>query len=641
MRILLALLLSLSPVLPVRAAEAPLAELVKITGLVRVVNAGGAVEAAATSGQSLFQGDRIITGAGKAEVRFANGHTLRLAPKSTIEIMAPQHPKKPGIRGTFTRLVKGSVRAIVKGLEKDKVFEIHGNSAIASVKGTDMVDDDGTVTVMDEGDSETHAVDVTDENGENGMTINEGQTGGFDEQGNQDAPDPTDPALVEQYNKEFNVDVPPPAETGGGEQGGGEQQGGGQAQGQQGSGEGQAAEGEGEEEDSDLQGEIDDQMGADDLADFSDALERQTERELGIALYDRYGNIVRRQEIITHASGSDTIEYVHLNDRGTPERADLTALHTKLTFNAALPDNSFEDIRRGLKAAFADTGPFPSYWTIEESRTLENQAGDRLREEIRLGSPTMLYDLIANTNFSSGQWYYQPDYGNGAVYLRWAQQTVYARFERPAGALVETPKEHFYLSEYGDVNAGWYAGIAPASEYPAGGVDYYGTSNAGNPTLWASSGATFTSAGFAQPIAGAPAAYVTDRDFNLPHPTDIYMRDNRGAAEFNNPYAGSGVREAFFDSATGLGYEHTTYGDGTTAFLSRYELTVFSDAQIAAGDIEAVPDTSNFDFDYDSSAFDGRALNILLTPQQAADTAIHSHESNGLTGPVAPLYPPL
>lgn len=625
MRTLLAVLLLVSPALPGHSAEAPLAELAKVTGIVRIVKAGGAIEAAAVSGVPLFVGDRVITAAGKAEVRFADGNTLRLAPKSTVEMMAPEHPKKKGIRGAFTRLVQGSVRALVKGLEKDRVFEIHGNSAIASVKGTDMIDDDGTVTVMDEGDSEKHSVDVTDENGENGMTIDEGQTGGFDEQGNPDAPDPTDPALVEQYNQEFNVDVPPPAEPGAGDQGG-EGQGQQGQPGPQGSGEG---EGEGDGED-DLQAEIDDQFGADDLAEFSDAFERGTERELGIALYDRYGNIVRRQEIITHAAGSDTIEYVHLNDRGTPERADLTALHTKLKFNTALPDNSFEDIRRGLKAAFADTSTWPTgpaYYTTEESRTLENQAGDRLREEVRLSGPIMLYDSVASATFNS-EWYYNTT----GSYLRWAQQFVYARFERPSGSVVETPKEHFWVTEYGDLNAGWYAGIAPIALYPVGTVNYYQQSGVldNQPTMWASAGANVAAAPFSTQIPGAPNMYLTDREFN------VAIGENVGQPGFNNPFAGTGTRVALFDTHTGLGFEDTTYGDGTTAFLSRYELTVFSDAQIGAGEIEAVPDTVNYDFDYDSSAFEGRALNILLTPQQAADTAIHDPAFNG-----APLNPPL
>ncbi len=90
-------------------------------------------------GQALGVGDEVRVGAGRAEIRFADGSRLTLAPNSVVIFNALTRYANTGMVDTRLRLNKGHSRNQVNPLHSPGGrYEISTPNAIAAVRGTDF-----------------------------------------------------------------------------------------------------------------------------------------------------------------------------------------------------------------------------------------------------------------------------------------------------------------------------------------------------------------------------------------------------------------------------------------------------------------------------------------------------------------------
>lgn len=138
--LLIAMALSLwIPAVPARAGvdeQTPIAILVSITRLVRVKENPKARLEAARAGASLLEGSQVVTLEGsRAEIKFRDGHFIRLAPQTSIVLS--RLPRK-GAKRTLVHLLAGRVRALVDKTLGEGDFGVYGATTITAVKGTNF-----------------------------------------------------------------------------------------------------------------------------------------------------------------------------------------------------------------------------------------------------------------------------------------------------------------------------------------------------------------------------------------------------------------------------------------------------------------------------------------------------------------------
>jgi hypothetical protein len=568
-----------------RAESAQLAQVSKLSGLVRVARAGSEIQAQAVVAMPLFAGDTVNTLSGKAEIAFADGHLLRMAENTKLEVSAPPDKSR---RGVFTRLFAGSVRAIVKKIAPGTSFEIQSSYAIASVKGTDAFFDGRVASVRDEGDSVPHMLDLISLDGRTRVEIREGMTGGFNADGSVLEPRAADQQFFEALDRAFDVAAAPPV-TGGGEAP---------------AGGGDGAPGATIDRDA-LRADLADFADSNGLSEYSDYLEHAGDIALGRVLVDMHGYRVRVEEYVGRPqldgqTRLDTIRLLVLNSREGGPNAGLSTYQDDLRFNEDLPDN-YEDIRRGLPAAFRDGGKQPHYWPLSDTTRVTNPHGDYVRSEALFGAPEPVFaDHAVMSGGGSFTWYY--DELNAQT--GWGQTAETRLFVgTPQG---EALKEHFLYDRYGYMLGGWYAGMHPVADYPAN--SYSG----GGPTPWSQIGPT-----------------------NGLYPVDMYMDDpatpgvNEGLPGFNNPNFGAGTR-SFAANARGGFTARTLYGDGS--FLNESFFFVADDGRVldshgsfsgaSAGGSSAgeVPGNVNFEMVWEASEFAGtdgnaRTIDLMIAPE--------------------------
>ena len=527
------------------AAAAPLAEVSRVSGLVRVSHGVRGAPAQPTAGMPLVEADRVACLGGKVELRFTDGHLLRLVENASLEIMAPVQGKKKGV---FTRLLAGKVRALVAKFSGNEVFVIQSSYAVASVKGTDLLFDGRSATVRDEGDVMEHSVELLSPQGRLLALIGEGETAGHRPDGSIDQPHPADSAVLEEMERQFDV-APPAGGTTSGTTGEGGQ-GAGTKAAEAAAGAGESGEGESaEDENADLYAEMSDFASSDELVNYYDWMERTSDLQLGKVILDRHGNRVEMEQY-NYLLSTNTIEYLVLNFRDGGPSAGLTAMTTDLTFNTDLPADRFDDVRRGLSISFRDTSVYPVYWLTQEYRSIMNQDGEQLTEDVYLSDPVEIWSAPTRA-FSGGTW----SYGMGGAQVGWGQAFEYARTITENWSYL--PLEHYLVTEYGDLNAGWYLGANPVPDYPAGCVNFQGIPNDATPTAWFLNGAT-TSGN----MWWMPPMYLHDPDFNSTGIPEDGVVDGRPA--LGNAWFGLGVRETAAlatDVGTFRTFERTWYGD--------------------------------------------------------------------------------
>jgi len=543
------------------AAGAPLAQVNRVNGLVRVARAGSLDQAQVTVGMTLAEGDRVTTISGRVEVRFADGHVLRLVENSTVDVMAPPRGKK----GVFMRLVTGKMRALVARLSADESFQIQSSFAVASVKGTDLFFDGLIGSVRDEGDSTPHTLELTSLDGQTKLEIGEGMTGGFGADGSVIQPTLAGSGFFEALDQAFDVSGAPSGGSSSGSTPGGDTAGTSTPPPQAGDGgSSESGPAEGDTLRDELLGDLADFAASQDLGRESDTMEHAADAALGRSLVDIHGYRVRLEEHVMRLPDDPaTIEIVALTSREAGPNAGISSFIDDLTFNAALPDN-YEDIRRGLPAAFADPNVMPQWFPVSDTQVSRNPYGDQVRRQAIFGVPTPVFAEAVPSEPGVFAWTYSSEITQNG----WGQSTDLQLFvgTMRAGALQENLREHFAYDHYGRMVGGWYSGCAPAAVYP----DY--SPFVGEPTMWASVGTT--------QMNGAPLYPVEMPDMDNPATTGI----NEAFPIFNNGQFGAGTRTTYRNALGGTTVE-TRYGGVGSPYLLMSTYLVSEDGTVLGGGV--------------------------------------------------------
>ncbi len=124
------------------------ATLVKVKNHVRVKRTPNGKVIEGKPGLKLPEGSIIYTLAkSRCEIKFGDGHFLRLASSAKIKIARTQRRRA---KRTLIQLLRGRVRAMIDRALGDGDFGVYGSTTVTAVKGTDYemsLNEDGEVTV--------------------------------------------------------------------------------------------------------------------------------------------------------------------------------------------------------------------------------------------------------------------------------------------------------------------------------------------------------------------------------------------------------------------------------------------------------------------------------------------------------------
>jgi len=547
-----------------------IAEISSTSGLVRVARATSVSDwIEAKPAMPLFVLDKVKTLEGtldRAEVRFANGSVIRLGSRTTLEIRDVQKDSRGVIRKIASRLLGGLVRAVIKKVEGNDEFTITSNHAIASVKGCDFVFDGSTVTVIDEGDAETHKILLSDLAGTKVLEILEGMYGAINDDGTVVEPTSADPRFLDQLLHGVS--------GGQGSQGG------------QGQGGGQNA-----IDPEELRADLADFVDSQNMGEILDSEERINDIQAGKVLIDMNGYRVRAEQYVFQPSANQ-IEYLVLNTREGGPNAGLTYLQSDLTFNQDLPAN-YEDIRRGLSAAMADPMRYPEYFLTGETFRVESPAGDYVRRTLDFGAPEPVFafhQIMMPGGYDGAAFTW--NYNQMGQPTGWGQTAEKWLFVGTADA--ETPKEHFRYDRYGNIEKGWFAGCNPIES--SGNI--WMTENQ-DPDIMHNMYSVDT---------------ILDTQYNMEQIPEQFTPRIEGMPAFNNPLfatSGGGTRTSFTNGKGGVTHR-TTYGDGTILDASTYAITdegmlitpaMLGAVATGAADPSILGDSLNFEVVYEASEF--------------------------------------
>lgn len=132
------------------------AEIRDIVGTVEVIRAGETASIPAADGMKLNAGDTIKTGsASSVRIIFLPNSFVQLVADAEMKIEKHQLDDKTNSLGTRANLLSGRLRAILKDLPPDSLFEIKTPTAVAGARGTtyyvnskgEIYVEDGSVTI--------------------------------------------------------------------------------------------------------------------------------------------------------------------------------------------------------------------------------------------------------------------------------------------------------------------------------------------------------------------------------------------------------------------------------------------------------------------------------------------------------------
>ena len=544
-----------------------IASIAKMTGLVRVSHAPSVsdwVDAKPLMG--LQEKDRIKTMDGshdRAEIKFKDGSSIRLGSRTTFEITTYEEDRRGRLKKIASRLFGGMLRAVVNKLEPDQKFEIYSTHAVASVKGTDFIFDGSTVTVIDEKDGIRHAVVMSDPTGGHIVEVLAGMMGGLHEDGTPINPTAIDPAVLNAILSGLEV-----SNAGGSGSGTGGNDGKGDGSGSGGNS-GGGDDGEMTIDPESLRSDLTDLADSSNLSDIADNRERFTDVVTGRVLIDMNGYRVRAEQYVVRPDPT-AVEFIAMNQRDGGPNAGLTIMDKSMFFNTALPDN-FQDVLRGLPAAFANPNKVPDYFLLSDSFVVMNPAGDMLVKLNTFSAPQAVMsshtlDLsqgyikdvgvfagAAGYDLAMFTWNYDESSG---TQVGWGQQADKMVFLGTSGGSF-IPKEHFQIDRYGRVEKGWYAGCNPVND--SGDWDTTLSNYAFDASLvWAEM--------FPVSIYGSlNTGLYTDTQIDSITPM------------FGNSNFGTGSLNVYTDSLGGT-VKETLYGDGT--FLRERQYAVNKDGQV-------------------------------------------------------------
>lgn len=433
--------------LPLNAAGAPaapetVAQLEKVSGIVRVTRSGSENPAPGVSGASLYPNDKVTTLQGRAEVQFPGGNVLRLKSDTVLTVVPPAVPGKKSLAKTFAFLFKGSVNALVRSIRPEEGFAIRSDTAVASVKGTDFIFDGATVMVRDEHDAQQHLVTLSDAAELHSALVSEGMTAGVRGDGTISDPHPFDQGALDNEDRDFEGTSQNHAAV-----------------------TGQAA---AEAESAALHAELAEFAQSGDLARWSDFQERSTDLQIARVVKDRHGEWVRMDEHMLHPQPA-TAELLVLNERDGGPNKGVSYYDDRVTYNKPLPDDGFADIYRNDYAYLQNPDVYPDFYRVKETSEFASPRGDYIQWQFDYDAPAAVYDYWVKGNFTIGL-YTDPTTWKWAntIDVQYSTQTGWGQRHddrlfvgtAATGAIL---KEHYLYDEYDQLVGGWYAGVTHPS----------------------------------------------------------------------------------------------------------------------------------------------------------------------------------
>lgn len=136
--VLMAALLFAAPA-RAQAAEA-IGSVSGLVGQAQVTSHGETRARPLTLGAEVFEGDRIRTAAdAKLRLHLEDGSVLTLGAATDLDLNRFQYAPEQATRNVLLQVPRGIIRVLVELLVAHSAFEVHSNTAVASVRGTEWI----------------------------------------------------------------------------------------------------------------------------------------------------------------------------------------------------------------------------------------------------------------------------------------------------------------------------------------------------------------------------------------------------------------------------------------------------------------------------------------------------------------------
>ncbi len=347
------------------------------TGSLALFSTSGTVEfsddgtswKAAQSGQSLVSPQKIRTGNGTAQLKFADGTLINMKENSMIDLV---QANCDGVKqDSVLKLWYGMLKAKVTKLQPGSRFEAHTPKVVAAVKGTEFILEttaDASVLSVLEG-----LVALSDILREKQVFVKENERSAFHE-GVFETPREMSPDEVSGLKGGF--------ETGMLNR---------RASGAPSSGREDFSPAE-LQEIKDLKKDLADVKSRANLENKLDMLDQIADIQLGKTLVDMHGYQVRSENYILRPT-PDSMMMLNITKRSEGPNAGITSLEITDVFNKNLPDN-FIDVKIAL--ARQTWTQMPEYFYKSETSALRNPYGDSIIDLLTYQAPIQL----SNGNYS-------------------------------------------------------------------------------------------------------------------------------------------------------------------------------------------------------------------------------------------------
>ena len=125
---------------PVRAQDAPVGTVTDLVGQAAVTRDDASDVQALEVGAELFEGDRLHTEAGaRLRLRLRDGSVLTCGESTDLTLSRATYAPERDMRLVVLRVPLGIVRAVVELLVPRSVYEMHTETAVISVRGSEWI----------------------------------------------------------------------------------------------------------------------------------------------------------------------------------------------------------------------------------------------------------------------------------------------------------------------------------------------------------------------------------------------------------------------------------------------------------------------------------------------------------------------
>lgn len=340
--------------------------LISLKGDVEVSLAGGDWQKAKVD-QALNSADKIRTQNGTAEIRFADGSTVKLRENTSLDLV--QIKSSSDTQNSMFKLLMGNIKAKVTKLKEGASFEVHSTKVIAAVKGTEFVmgttNEEIEVLVIE------GIVALMDITREKEVFIKENEKAAFKD-GLFTNPREMSPDEQKSIKDSFDTGMKPSNAPG----------------------IMPSPDREGlDREIRDLKMDLAQIKDRSNLEDKQDLLERISDVQLGKSAMDMHGYRVRTDNYVLRPQ-ADTIQMLNITKReGGPDKG-ISSFEINEIYNKPLPEN-FMDVKIALKirADWFDKNTKPEYFLNQQISAIRNPHGDVIMDEVTLEPPLFNNDV--------------------------------------------------------------------------------------------------------------------------------------------------------------------------------------------------------------------------------------------------------